>query len=64
MYLASSLDLEEPWRRAWLPTPEFLPGEFHGQRSLEGYTSCGRKKLNMTEQLSLILNTEDVIVMK
>ena len=64
MYLASSLDLEEPWRRAWLPTPELLPGEFRGQRSLEGYTSWGRKKLNMTEQLSVILNTEDVIVMK
>ena len=25
-----------PWRREWLPTPEFLPGEFHGQRSLVG----------------------------
>ena len=24
------------WRRAWLPTPVFLPGEFHGQRSLVG----------------------------
>ena len=23
-----------PWRREWLPTPGFLPGEFHGQRSL------------------------------
>ena len=27
-----------PWRREWLPTPVFLPGEFHGQRSLEGYS--------------------------
>ena len=26
-----------PWRREWLPTPVFLPEEFHGQRSLEGY---------------------------
>ena len=26
-----------PWRREWLPTPVFLPGEFHGQRSLAGY---------------------------
>ena len=26
------------WRREWLPTAEFLPGEFHGQRSLEGYS--------------------------
>ena len=25
-----------PWRRPWQPTPVFLPGEFHGQRSLEG----------------------------
>ena len=28
-----------PWRRAWQPTPVFLPGEFHGQKSLEGYSS-------------------------
>ena len=27
-----------PWRRALQPTPVFLPGEFHGQRSLSGYT--------------------------
>ena len=26
-----------PWRRAWQPTPVFLPGESHGQRSLEGH---------------------------
>ena len=28
-----------PCRRKWLPTPVFLPGEFHGQRSLVGYNS-------------------------
>ena len=27
-----------PWRRAWQPTPVFLPGESHGQRSLVGVT--------------------------
>ena len=27
-----------PWRTEWLPTPLFLPGEFHGQRSLVGYS--------------------------
>ena len=27
-----------PWRRVWEPTPVFLPGESHGQRSLVGYT--------------------------
>ena len=26
-----------PWRRKWQPTPVFLPGEFHGQRSLVSY---------------------------
>ena len=28
----------DPWRRAWQPTPVFLPGESHGQRSLVGYS--------------------------
>ena len=37
-----------PWRREWLPTPVFLPGEFHGQRSLVGYSPWGRKQ-DMTE---------------
>ena len=32
-----------PWRREWLPTPVFLPGEFHGQRSLVGYSPWGRR---------------------
>ena len=27
-----------PWRREWQLTPEFLPGKFHGQRSLVGYS--------------------------
>ena len=30
-----------PWRRAWQPTPVFLPGESHGQRSLVGYSPWG-----------------------
>ena len=32
-----------PWRRERLPTPVFLPGESHGQRSLEGYSPWGHK---------------------
>ena len=32
-----------PWRRKWQPTPVFLPGKFHGQRSLVGYSSWGPK---------------------
>ena len=27
-----------PWRRKWQPTPVFLPGKAHGQRSLAGYS--------------------------
>ena len=42
-----------PWRREWLPTPVFLPGEFRGQRSQEGYSTWGRKESDMTEQLML-----------
>ena len=42
-----------PWRREWLPTPVFLPGESHGQRSLVGYSLWGCRELDMTEQLTL-----------
>jgi len=37
------------WRRAWQPTPVFLPGEFHGQRSLAGYSPWGRRESGITE---------------
>ena len=40
-----------PWRRKWQPTPVFLLGKFHGQRSVVGYSPRGRKKLDTTEQL-------------
>ena len=33
-----------PWRRKWQPTPVFLPGESHGQRSLAGYRPWGHKE--------------------
>ena len=42
-----------PWRRKWQPTPVFLPGKFHGQRRLAGYSRRGRKESDMTEQLSI-----------
>ena len=38
-----------PWRREWLPIPVFLPGEFHGQRSVAGYSPWDRKKSDTTE---------------
>ena len=39
------------WRRNWHPTPVLLPGKSHGQRSLVGYSPCGREELYMTERL-------------
>ena len=38
-----------PWRREWLPTPVFLPGESHEQRSLSGYGPWGPKESDTTE---------------
>ena len=38
-----------PWRRTWQPTPVFLPGESHGQRSLAGYGPEGCRESNKTE---------------
>ena len=35
-----------PWRRAWQPTPGFLPGKSHGQRSLMGYSPYDCKELD------------------
>jgi len=38
-----------PWRRAWQPTPVFLPGEACGLRSLAGCSPWGRKESDTTE---------------
>ena len=35
-----------PWRRAWQPTPVFLPGKSHGQRNLAGYNPQGHRELD------------------
>ena len=37
-YMFDPLVGKIPWRRKWQPTPVFLPGESHGQRSLVGYS--------------------------
>ena len=55
-----------PGRREWLPTPVFLPGDFHGQRSLVGYSPWGhmlqdvaRKRKKQEELSSLrMLNSQ------
>ena len=50
--LVPSLCQEDPWRRTWEPTPVFLPGESHEQRSLADCSPWGRKELDMTERFS------------
>ena len=45
-----SLGWKIPWRRARQPTPVFLPGEPHGQRSLLSYSPQGRKESELTEE--------------
>ena len=40
------------WRRKWQSTPVFLPGEFHGQKSLAGYSLWGHKVLGMSEHMA------------
>ena len=52
-----SLGREVPWRREWLPTPVFLPGEFQGLRSPVGYSPWGHKESDTTERLTLFLQT-------
>ena len=41
-----------PWSRKWQPTPLFLPGKSHGQRSLADCSPWRCKELDTTEQLS------------
>ena len=53
-----SLGGKIPWRRKWQPTPVFLPGESHGQRSLAGYSPQGRKELDTTERLHTHTHTQ------
>ena len=38
-----------PWSRKWQPTPVFLLGKFHGQRSLADYSPWCHKEMDMTE---------------
>ena len=49
-----SLGQEDAWRREWLLTPVFLPGESHGLRSLAGYSPQGHKQSDTTEAQRLI----------
>ena len=44
-----SLGREDPLEKGMVPTPVFLPGESHGQRSLAGYSPWGRTESDMSK---------------
>ena len=44
-----SLGQEDPLEKGWQLTPVFLPGEFHGQRSLAGYSPQGHRESDKSE---------------
>ena len=48
-----------PWRREWLPTLVFLPGQLHGQRRIMDYSPLGHKESDMTEELSFTHTTSN-----
>ena len=48
-----SLGWEDPLEKGMATHSVFLPGEFHGRRSLVGYSPWGRKESDTTERLSL-----------
>ena len=52
--------LKIPWKREWLPTPIFLPGESYGERSLVGYSPWGHKESETAKQLTLSFSTFSV----
>ena len=53
-----------PWRRKWKLAPVFLPGKFHGQRSLVGYSPRGHKESDTTECMSIHTHTHDLLLKK
>ena len=55
IFVFSLLLLVHAGEGKWLPTPAFLPREFHGQRNLVVYSPWGHKESDPTEQLVLSL---------
>ena len=55
-----------PGEKKWQPTPIFLPGKSHGQRSLTGYSLLDRKELNTTateqKQCDLTCDKNDILI--
>ena len=52
-----SLGWEDPLEEVWQPTPVFLPGESHGQRSLAGYSPGGCQESDTPEHLTSLIHS-------
>ena len=50
-----------PWRRKWQPTPVFLPGKSHRERSLAGYSSWGHKESDVTWHARTHVGPEPIV---
>ena len=48
------------WRRKWQPTPVFLPGKSHGQRSLAGCNPWGHKESDTTEHAHISSSAQNI----
>ena len=48
-----------PWSRKGQPTPVFVPGEFHRQRSLAGYSPWGHRESHTTEHTQAHTQTQE-----
>ena len=55
-----SLGWEDPLEKEWLPTPVFLPGEFHGWRSLAGYSPWGRKEPEIEMEITTYITIRNM----
>ena len=50
------------WRSKWQPAPVFLPGKFHGQKNLAGYSLWGHKDSDTTESIYLSIYITEYIL--
>ena len=58
--LVQSLGQEDHLEKEMQPTPVFLPGKFHGPKSLVGYSPWGHKELNMAQHLKQMQQYYDI----
>ena len=59
--LDTTLDLSQKAEKRWQPTSVLLPGKSHGQRSLVGYSLCGREESDTTERLHFYFYSKEMV---